>query len=304
MTNRAKKRILYERDQALLKADHRGQSKFEAKVAMRKAAQEKGLPIPKIQGIYSHSTFGTYKKETGMFVNYVAGKGGDEKHLTNLFAYVKPYIEECKKRKLSSRTIYMRASALACIFGCHIKDLHVELPKRERKDITRTRSLPESIGGRYLQEKYKPIRDFVNATGARRSEIFRIKRNEVLENGDGTMTIILHGKGGKTRTAPIFPGMEDIVRTAFAQSPGYGLDGQYVFPKNFIPEHMAVHGYRAQYAQNLYAHFMALGLGNGKMYYCRKERRGTSYDKGAVMLVSRALGHARCDVVVNHYFYS
>lgn len=303
MTNRAKKRILFERDKVLQAADRRGQSKFEAKQSLREDAIEKGLPIPHIKGIYSHSTMATYRKESTQFIEYAAAKGGDEKHLTDLCKHVAPYLKGFIEKGLSAWTIYIRATALASIFECHVGDFGVDLPKRERRNIKRTRSTPNSVGDRYQQEKYAPIRDFITATGARRVEIGRIKRDDIHENDGGTMSITLHGKGGKTRTAPVLPGMEGAVRTALAQSVGYGKDGQYVFPKNYVPEHMAVHGYRAAYAQALYRYYMEQGKGNGQLYYCKKERRGWTYDKGAVLMVSRALGHNRCDVVITSYFY-
>ena len=64
---------------------------------------------------------------------------------------------------------------------------------------------------------------------------------------------------------------------------------------------MDIHACRAEYARDMYAIYESEGCGNGNLYKCRNERRGDIYDKAVLMLVSRDLGHSRCDVVVNHY---
>lgn len=318
MTNTARGRIHAEMLRVLLRSDHRGESKYTKKLELKKKAdsfkkEHPGEKVPRehVKGLYAHDSVGDYLKEALLFLKFAEKQHGDEKHLPNLRPYAGLYIQDCKDRNLSDSTIYKRATVLGTLFHCHATDFGVALPKRERQNIKRTRSLPVSIGKRYTEgEKYKPIRDFITATGMRRSELFKFKFENLHEHEDGSLTIIIRGKGGKVRETPVFPGMEDIVRQALAQSPGYGNEGQYVFSKTWIPTKMAVHQYRAKYAQNLYDLYLSQGLGIGesgnvkKIYYCRKERAGQAYYKNILLMVSKALGHGRWDVVCNNYFYA
>lgn len=318
MTNTSRGRIHAEMLRTILNSDHRGESKFAKKKelkdkvdALRKERPEEKIPMEHVKGLYAHSSVDNYLKEALLFLKFADSKNGDEKHLPNLRKYAGAYIQNCKDRNLSASTIYLRASTLATLFHCHATDFGVALPKRERKNIKRTRSVPASIGTRYTEgEKYKHIRDLFAAIGTRRSEPLKIKFEDLHRNKNGLLALTIQGKGGKVREATVFPGMEDFIRQVFAQSPGYGADGSYVFPKNLVPKKMSVHQYRAKYAQNLYDYYLKQGLGLGepgdihKIYYCRKERTGQAYYKNILLLVSEALGHGRWDVVVNNYFYA
>ncbi|MFT8888655.1 MAG: hypothetical protein ABF904_07540 [Ethanoligenens sp.] len=318
MTNTSRGRIHAEMLRVLLSSDHRGESKFAKKKelkdkvdALKKEHPEEKVPMEHVKGLYAHCSVDNYLKEALLFLKFADSKNGDEKHLPNLRKYAGAYIQDCKDRDLSAPTIYKRATVLGTLFHCHATNFGVALPKRERKDIKRTRSVPASIGTRYTEgEKYKPIRDFIIATGCRRSELIKLKFESLYKDKNGSLVMKIKGKGGKVRESPVFPGMEDIVRQALAQSSGYGNKGEHVFPKNWVPTKMAVHQYRAKYAQNLYDRYLSQGLGIGepgnvkKIYYCRKERTGQAYYKNILLLVSEALGHGRWDVVVNNYFYA
>ncbi|MDQ6661428.1 MAG: integrase, partial [Chloroflexota bacterium] len=64
-----------------------------------------------------------------------------------------------------------------------------------------------------------------------------------------------------------------------------------------IPKHLDVHSYRREYAQALYLCYApgwALPPSEGRL-------RSSAYNAEAVQAVSRALGHNRKDVVINHY---
>lgn len=155
-------------------------------------------------------------KEALLFLKFAEKQNGDEKHLPNLRPYAGLYIQDCKNRNLSSSTVYKRAMVLGTLFHCHATDFGVTVPKRERQNIKRTRSVPASIVKRYTEgEKYKPIRDFITATGMRRSELFKFKFENSHEHEDGSLTITIRGKGGKVRETPVCPGREEIVGKRF-----------------------------------------------------------------------------------------
>lgn len=64
-----------------------------------------------------------------------------------------------------------------------------------------------------------------------------------------------------------------------------------------------IHSYRADYATAIY-------LTNARpldqipkcdRYYCRKDKKGIWYDKEAMKITSKALGHSRISVIAEHY---
>lgn len=306
MNNTSYKRILWERNQAFKEQDHRGQSKYDAKVILRKAARTAGLPCPRISGIYSTSTLDTYMKETGLFLDFVDASRADVKHLEGCRPFVKPYVDAMMARNLSAWTIHLRVAALASMFHCRMEDFEgVTLPLRRRADIKRTRSAATSTVQRFEGIRYQMIRDFITATGARRGGVAKLKKDALSVNAGGHLRVHLDEKGGKERDARVLPECEAFVRQVFDDSPGYGPAGDYLFPKGFIPAAMAVHCFRAEYAERLYRVLeQEGGYANGKMYYGRLDMKGKSWDKGILAEVSKNLGHNRLDVVPGSYFYT
>lgn len=87
-----------------------------------------------------------------------------------------------------------------------------------------------------------------------------------------------------------------------------------------------VHSYRAEYAARLYTQeatdvstlkgkidYTALTGKWGKdgrriykpsVYVCRGDQKGKTFDRRAMLVVSRALGHSREDVIAMHYLYT
>lgn len=311
MTNTSYKRIRAERDIVFHKADRRGQSKFEAKEQLKKDAIENGTPVPQVRGMFSISTFDDYMKRSNQFIRYVNGLGVDVKHLSDLRQYVVPYLKDGETR-WSAWTSTKQGHALATLFECQAKDFGYDFPKRERQNIKRTRSEPESVGNRYTEgEAYRERREFLRATGMRRIEVLRIRKEDIIENDDGTMALSLLGKGGKRRTAPVMPGKEAMVRAVLQQFIDCPPNREKGFiPANWIPDHMATHCYRAQYAMDFYNLYLSQGRGIGKsgdthtIYYCRKDKAGQWYYKNILLMVSRNMGHNREEVVVSNYFYS
>lgn len=302
MTNTAYKRIHYERDQAFAAQDKRGQSKHTAKLALKEAAKAAGLPCPQVRGLYSDGTFKTYLKQTDNFIDYVFSTGIDVKHIENCLPFVRPYYDQMVEKGLSAWTIHVRVFALAAMFQCNVEDFGVELPKRQRKNIKRTRN-QTSTSERFTGERYENIKTFVTATGARREGMRKLKKTDLLVKPGGDVLIHLDEKGGKERSALVLPEYAEFVKATFEHSPGYGPHGEYLFLKGYVPRSMAVHCYRALYAQKLYTLFERRGYDTGEPYHCRKDMKGEAYDKGLLLQVSRNMGHNREDVIVEHYFY-
>lgn len=123
---------------------------------------------------------------------------------------------------------------------------------------------------------------------------------------------VRNGKGGRTRIAPIIgEHTDDIVARITATAPS-----DRVWPK--VPEAADVHGYRGDYATAVYKRY-ARDINNipadaiyagikqpkqSEVYVCRKDRAGVKYDRKAMLLCSKALGHNRISVVADNYLYN
>ena len=66
----------------------------------------------------------------------------------------------------------------------------------------------------------------------------------------------------------------------------------------------SIHDLRADYAKDLYQYFENRGdVATGKIYHCRADMIGHSYDKGILQAVSYNLQHSRNNVVVSNYLW-
>ena len=149
------------------------------------------------------------------------------------------------------------------------------------------------------------MRTIARACGARRGGILGLTAEDLIVR-DGHLYVHLREKGGKEREAIVLPRYETAVLEIFskyARNPKAAETGskQRLFSRAALPKDMPLHYLRAQYAQDLYRYYEARGEASGRVYHCRAERKGKTYDKGVLMAVSHNLGHSRCDVVVSHY---
>jgi len=72
-----------------------------------------------------------------------------------------------------------------------------------------------------------------------------------------------------------------------------------------IPSRADIHSYRADYCKSLYElHARPIAdIPASDRYYCRKDLKGVIYDKRAMAVASRALGHNRIGVIAGSYLY-
>lgn len=186
----------------------------------------------------------------------------------------------------------------------HFFDQH--LPTRHRADIKRGRQMSASDARHHTPEQ-QAVRTIARACGARRGGILGLTEEDLLAR-DGHLYVHLCEKGGKEREAIVLPQYENAVKEifiAYAQNPLAAVTGgkKRLFSRSALPKDMPLHYLRAQYAQDLYRYYEAQGAATGRLYHCRVDRKGQSFDKGVLMAVSQNLGHSRCDVVVSHYLY-
>jgi hypothetical protein len=70
-----------------------------------------------------------------------------------------------------------------------------------------------------------------------------------------------------------------------------------------LPTAVDIHNMRAVYAAEYYHEIVRPvdTINRRDVYFGRGIHAGKRYDRTALMTVSRALGHSRCDVIVEHY---
>ena len=136
--------------------------------------------------------------------------------------------------------------------------------------------------------------NFCNNTGLRRHEIQKFKPEHVSKDYSH---ITVKGKGGKIRQAYVLPAyrkelQELCDRTRSDARPFYK-----------IPHAMNTHSYRSNYATAYYNSIKRdiNSIAYNERYYCRNELSGIVYDRKAMLIVSKSLGHERINVIAGHY---
>lgn len=299
------KRLTHEVKTAVAQRDKRGQSKHAAKQAARAEAQRTHTSYTQITGLYATSSYATYVKQALTALRWIAEQYGC-KRLDECRPYLPAYYAEMRARGLSAWTIRTRVYALCSVYDADYAALFGigRLPARHRADIKRGRQI-SATDARHNTPEQQAVRTIARACGARRGGILGLTAGDLLAR-DGCLYIHLKEKGGKEREAIVLPAYETAVQEIFAAyvgNPKAAETGskQRLFCHSALPKDMPLHYLRAQYAQDLYRYYEAQGEASGRLYYCRADRKGRSYDKGVLMAVSHNLGHSRCDVVVSHY---
>ncbi len=250
-------------------------------------AKQKGA----LDGIYSYGTFKTYTKHTFHFLKWAR-----REHKCKDVAEARAYVDEwlnVEGAGLSAYTIKLRASALAKLYSCSSKEF-ISTPPRRRQDIKRSRG--PAVRDRHFSESVNA--DFVAfccTTGLRRHEIAQVTAKSLVYI-DGQPYLHVKGKGGLWRDAPIIgPHAAAVVARISAAGDGS------VWPQ--IPSNADIHGYRREYAQTIYAMYArdAATLPRAERYDCRRDLVGVHYDRAAMLIASRALGHNRISVIAGHY---
>lgn len=286
-----------------------GEKKHEAKRLAKEEAQRSCEKYKQVKGIYSYKTYKDYAKSLKSFTNYVVANHTEVKNMEQARAYIAEYVDDLRDRGLSEWTIHMYCYSLRSAYHCEIKDLDVTLEKRSRADITRCRD--ESENSYRESERYKDVVTMFEATGCRRNELLRLRKEDFREQYNkagektGQLEVFKRGKNGIERWCLVNPAYKDFVKTYIKNRVTTFTAGEHrLFEKADVPGKMAVHDLRSTYACDLYAHYTKSGYGNGKMYHCKGELQGYVYDKGVLEKVSFDLQHGRDNVVIEYLYKS
>lgn len=249
--------------------------------------------------IYSKATFKTYKQQFRHFADWLKEAHPEAVTLEDARAFVDDYLRHLIELERSAYSISTAKAAIAKIMGVEATQF-IATPPRLRADIKRSRG--EAERDKHISDKKEEeLARFTSATGLRRKEMTMIKSDDLFfENGQAYLNINKGTKGGKPRIAKIVGKTEeetkDIVKWIQSQK------GRLF---NKLSSNYDNHFYRATYANRLYNQLKRDidDIPAQERYVMRKERAGEVYDKQAMLLVSKALGHNRISVIAQSYLY-
>lgn len=240
--------------------------------------------------IYAWSTFRDYMKHANYFAAYCR-----QEHHCRTLEECRPYVDEWLQSRegLSAYTQKLEAAALAKLYGCSTKDF-IQTKTRRRADITRSRGT-KARDRHFSEANHADFVTFCRSTGLRRAELADLRGDRLKIFDDQVYVIVDSGKGGRYREVPVINNADLVVRMMEATGTGK------VFAK--VPCGADIHGYRAEYATSVYNHYARpiKDLPRDQIYYCRRDRKGVCFDREAMLMASRALGHNRICVVGEHY---
>lgn len=260
-------------------------------------------------GIFSYNTAKTYIRECCNFAKWVKARHPEQiKSLDDCRPYIREYLTHARRqdgKAFSAYSLATKAAAIAKLYG----EQKRKTEKRRRGAITRSRKYQPGAFERANPE----LVSFCDSTGLRRHELETLRGNQLLFR-DGMYQISIKGnqaKGGKPRLVPIIGNIALVVRI-MKQAGNEKVFGT-------VSKAFDIHAHRAIYAGRLYQqHARSLEqckrepffdqtrgvMRRNSVYYCRGDQAGRVYDKAAMLLVSRALGHNRISVIAEHYLYN
>ncbi len=137
--------------------------------------------------------------------------------------------------------------------------------------------------------------EFCKATGLHKKELKCLKGAQlVFKNRIYYIAVTNGAKGGRYRESPIISNIDAIVKRM--KEAGNGKVWSYV------PD-MDVHYYRSDYCTEIYITLARPieKIPKNERYYYRSDLKGVCYDKRAMLITSRCLGHNRISIIAEHY---
>lgn len=250
--------------------------------------------------IYSKATFETYKQQFRHFADWLDKAHPEAFTLEDARGFVDEYLRHLIELERSAYSISTAKAAIAKVMGVEATQF-IATPPRLRADIKRSRGVAER-DKHISDKKEEELARFTSATGLRRKEMTMITAEDLFfENGQAYLKIDKGTKGGKSRIVEICGSSAGETReiVKWIQS----RQGK-LFPK--LNTNYDNHYYRAVYAQRLYDEYKRKekDIPPKERYIMRKERAGEVYDKQAMEIVSRNLGHNRISVIAQSYLYN
>lgn len=277
-----------------------GESKHKAKQDAREEAARSHQKFKQVRGIYSHRCFHDYKKSLNTYTTWVCKNHSEVKTMEQAKRYIPEYVDELREKGLSEWTVHSYVYALRSAYHCEVADLGVELKARSRADVIRNREAEDSAIRN--DERYETVVTLAKATGARRMELLRLRKEDFRErDGKNEIEVYKRGKNGIERWCLVDPKYNDFIREYINVVPTYSVGGEErLLRKADLPAKLPIHDCRSDYACSLYNYYMEHGKANGEVYSCRKDLKGWHYDKGVLEAVSFDLQHSRDSIVIDY----
>ena len=171
--------------------------------------------------------------------------GSASAFLGNLYLQ-KTYIEKrLNDDKVSVYTAKLERSAISMLYN---KQLEIDMPKRDNKNITRSRMQVKN--DKYISEngKYKDVFVIGRATGGRRADLSNLRVNDFIEKDGHLYVKFICSKGGRDRLSPVRDAYAQEVKEILEQAK---KDGKTLLFEH-IPKEIDIHSLRRDYATNLY----------------------------------------------------
>jgi integrase len=309
---RGRESIVHETVRLMKEMTRFGESKHEAKQAERErclATGEKYIP-GKVPGIYSYSTYHAYMEHSLAFAEWARSKHG-AKSLAEAREHVPEYLRHDIEAGKSAWTVRLEAAALAKLYGCSSTDFGVELPKRHREDISRSRE-ERPHDRKFSEERNIDLADFCRGTGLRRREVADVSAGDIRTYEGVVWVHVENGKGGREREVRVVG--EYAPRVLELKKEAEGLERMF----DHIPGRADIHAWRREYASARYAEIendpeqMEAARKawerwkddhayTGPDTYTRRGEDGKVFDRAVLLGISRDMGHNRVDVVARYY---
>lgn len=166
------------------------------------------------------------------------------------------YADDLQQKGYSPSTIHSYLAGPCC--GFNVKMDSIEKPRRVSADYTRSRfesSCPPPSRDPYT-EKVRRITELQIRTGIRKSELYRLRNKNFMQDESGYWCVeVENGKGGKYQLNRLLECDVEFIRGYFGPS----KPDEYIFTQEEIQASAAVdlHRLRAQCAKNYYYHLLA-----------------------------------------------
>ena len=154
--------------------------------------------------IFSYSTYTSYLKHINYFINYarkeyVTEYGKQPRTLEECRKYVEPFMRESISRH-SPWTCQLQICALGKLYNCRTTNFGIDIPKRKRSQIKRSRHSNE-MDKHFSEKNNADLVCFCKCTGLRRRELVAIKGLDLYmdENGIYKLNVTKGTKGGRPR---------------------------------------------------------------------------------------------------------
>ena len=292
-----------------------GVSKHEAKKEYKKIEEAHGRKVnpAKSNFIHNPNSASAYRQTVKEVCSWLKENKADVWSSKNLAQVNKDVCYEYLKyrdQSCSADTVSKDMSALNKVLNLELNKKEGDLQQRSYKNVTRSR-VSRGMDKAYNPKNYIKQIEFAQAFGLRRESIlggdYQVKDSSLFTRGNRVYCSVIE-KGGRYREAPCLDKYQDIIlerynvveRESFIVGKNvdkegfkelYHNSGELLWDK--YTAKIDNHAFRAEYARDLYNQIAE------QKTEIKNDYRG--YDKEIVREVSKALGHNRLNVVVEHY---